>query len=421
MPPNITTFSIIIGAIVTVLELYVVGHWTVFVRKQRFNPWWYRSAWILSAVMMAVYAYVVYRRHIFRLDGLDIYLFGLVAFWSMPKFFIAAALLVRDITRGIKFIVRRLTSISDSVVDKPVADKPVADKPVADKPVADSPLAERRAFLARAGWTLTAVPYVIVGKSLWHTLYDFRVYNEEIWLPNLPKAMNGFRIVQISDVHAGSFPDHKPFQEVRRIVESLKPDALVITGDFVNAQPDELRIIEKDISGLAAGMPVYASLGNHDHYHTAAEHRKLIAGVRELGVDLLVNSNRRIGSGSNTLVIAGTDNTGFKQEFAELNTSLHGTSADDAIVLLAHDPTFWDKEVVGSDVGLMLAGHTHGGQFGVQLGNFEWSPAKMVYKQSAGLYKRGHQALYVNRGVGTVGPPMRIGIPPEITVITLRS
>jgi len=418
MPPNITAFSIVVGVIVTLLEVYVIGHWTSFVRKRSMNRWWYRSAWILSAVMMAIYWYVVYRRHIFRLDAPDIFLFALVAFWSLPKVFITVVLVIRDCIRGVRFLVRRFQSPSQPPSQN--RSQP-SSQTLSEHSNSDEVAEERRAFLTKAGWTIAAVPYVIVGKGIWHTLYDFQVYNEDIWLPNLPKSMNGFRIVQISDVHAGSFPDYKPFQEVRRIIESLKPDALVITGDFVNAKPEELRLVAKDLAGLAASMPVYASLGNHDHYHSVTEHRNLISGVRELGVDLLVNENRRIGTGSNTFVLAGTDNTGFKQEFAQLQKALGGTQADDAVVLLAHDPTFWEKEVVGSDVGLMLSGHTHGGQFGVQFGSFEWSPAKMVYKQSAGLYSRAHQQLYVNRGVGTVGPPMRIGIPPEITVLTLRA
>lgn len=412
MPPNITLFSIIIGAIVTVVEIYVIGNWTSYVRKQHMNRWWYRAAWITSAIMLGTYWYIVYKRHIFRLEGFDVFLFGLVSFWSVPKVFAALVFIVRDVTRGIRFLVRRLRAPS-----KPLTSSPSIVPDASTEIIAD----ERRAFLARAGWALTAVPYVIVGKGIWKTLYDFRVYHEEIRLPNLPKSMHGYRIVQISDIHAGSFPDYKPFQEVRRIVESLKPDALVITGDFVNTQPSELRSVASDLAGLAASMPVYASLGNHDHYHSAAEHRYLNNGIRELGIDLLVNEHRRIGSGSNTFVLCGTDNTGFKQEFAQLQKALIGTDANDAIVLLAHDPTFWDKEVVGTDVGLMLSGHTHGGQFGVQFGNFEWSPATMVYKQSAGLYTNANQTLYVNRGVGTVGPPMRLGIPPEITVITLLS
>ncbi|MDZ4746334.1 MAG: metallophosphoesterase [bacterium] len=421
MPPNITAFSIIIGAIITVVEIYVVGHWTSFVRKQHMNHWWYRAAWALSAIMLCIYWYIVYRRHFFRMDGPDIFLFGLVSFWALPKVIVAVGLLIRDVARGVVFIIRKFRAPSKPLTSSQLANNYANTPPIANSTNTEIVAAERRAFLARASWTMAAVPFVIVGKGIWKTLYNFRIYHEEIRLPNLPKSMSGFRIVQISDIHAGSFPDHKPFQEVRRIVESLKPDALFITGDFVNAQPSELRSVASDLAGLAAAIPVYATLGNHDHYHTPAEHEVLVKGIRELGIDLLNNSNRRIGSGSNKIVLAGTDNTGFKQEFADLSKALSGSQPDDAIILLAHDPTFWDKEVVGTDVGLMLAGHTHGGQFGVQLGNYEWSPAKMVYKQSAGLYSKNGQQLYVNRGVGTVGPPMRIGIPPEITVITLVS
>jgi predicted MPP superfamily phosphohydrolase len=199
-----------------------------------------------------------------------------------------------------------------------------------------------------------------------------------------------------------------------------KPDAITITGDFINAKPSELTVIERDLARLRAPEGVFASLGNHDHYNTDAEHSALIKAIRERGIDLLVNERRVLQAGSDRLIIAGTDNTGFKQRFARLEQALGDATTEDAVVLLAHDPTFWEREVVGSPVGLMLSGHTHGGQVGVQLMGFEWSPAQYVYRQWAGLYAIGDQHLYVNRGIGTVGPPMRIGIPPEITILTLR-
>jgi predicted MPP superfamily phosphohydrolase len=241
-------------------------------------------------------------------------------------------------------------------------------------------------------------------------------------LDRLPRALDGLRIAQISDVHAGSFPDHRPFEEVRRILDSEQVDLVVITGDFVNQRPGELSIISRELEKLHAPYGVMACLGNHDHYNTPEEHRQLQRALRSMGIDLLVNTNRRIGAEGSSLLIAGTDNTGFRQSFGRIDRALDGAGHQEPVVLLAHDPTFWDREIVGRhEVDLMLAGHTHGGQFGVQLLGFEWSPAQHVYKQWAGLYTKGQQRLYVNRGIGTVGPPMRIGIPPEITVFTLRA
>jgi predicted MPP superfamily phosphohydrolase len=257
---------------------------------------------------------------------------------------------------------------------------------------------------------------------MWSTLYDFQVMNVDLVMERLPRAFDGMRIAQLSDIHAGSFPDHTPFQEVRYILEGIKPDAILITGDFVNQKPEEMAVIAREFAKLRAPYGVYASLGNHDHYNSPDDHARLVATIRDLGTELLINQHKRIGESGSSLIIAGTDNTGFRQSFARLDLAMQGVREDEPVILLAHDPTFWDKEVVPDKrVDVMVSGHTHGGQFGVQALGFEWSPAQMIYKQWAGLYTNGDQQLYVNRGIGTVGPPLRIGIPPEITLFTLRA
>lgn len=359
---------------------------------------------MVSLLMGALYCIIVYRRHLFRLDGIDVVLFSIISFWYLPKVLIAIGLLLADMSKGLKWLLIKATKVSATPAETTVT--------------ADN---ARRSFLQNAGWTAASVPYIIVANGMFRTLYDFQVREEELVISGLPPALDGFILIQLSDIHAGSFPDEKPFQEVVRIVNSLNPNAIAITGDFVNAKPDELRLISKHLPKLQAEYGTFATLGNHDHYNTQSEHRALTEGVRSLGVDLLVNSNRRITIGSESLVIVGTDNTGFNQDFARLDLAMRNVMEDEPTILLAHDPTFWDKFVVGkSTVDVMLAGHTHGGQFGVDLFGFEWSLAKHVYKQWAGMYSTGSQKLYVNRGIGTVGPPMRIGIRPEITVFTLR-
>ncbi|MBU3741210.1 MAG: metallophosphoesterase [Candidatus Kapabacteria bacterium] len=406
--PNIIAFSIVLGLVLMALDAYVLGHWTRFVQRHSMNRWWHRSMWLTSLTMFSLYWYVVYRRHFFRMDGVDVVLMGLFTLWSMPKLAIGIVLLVKDAVRACKaaasWLMRRFRSTDSDVVAS----------------AEDASVMTRRDFFGKAGWSLSAVPYVLVGNGMYRTLYDFQVYELDVVIPNLPRAFEGMRLAQISDIHAGSFPDHRPFQEVRRILAMHKPDMIAITGDFVNAKPSELAVIDGELQRLHAPEGVYASLGNHDHYNTDAEHADLVKAIRSRGIDLLVNERRILTAGSERLVIAGTDNTGFKQRFARLEQALGDATEEDAVILLAHDPTFWEREVVGSPVGLMLAGHTHGGQLGVQLMGFEWSPAQYVYKQWAGLYAIGAQHVYVNRGIGTVGPPMRIGIPPEITMLTLR-
>ncbi len=401
--PSIILFSVVFGLVTILVDIYVLHAWMRHARRRVLSPWWYRIPWIIAATIGVIYWYVVYRRHFFRMDGFDVTLFGVVSLWYLPKIGILPFVLVRDIIAGL----RRLWTRRSATVQQP--------------PSVDIS-ASRRAFLGTTTWSMAVVPYVMVGQGLWNTIYDFEVTNVPVYLPRLPKAFDGFRIVQISDVHAGSFTDHKPFEEVRRIIDTLKPDMVVVTGDWVNMLPQEMAVIAREVQRLRAEFGVRAVLGNHDHYHSPQDHDRLIATIRGLDVDLMINEHRRITLGNQSLIIAGTDNTGFKQNFARLDTALNGVVEDEATILLAHDPTLWDSQVVGKKpIDLMLSGHTHGGQFGVQLMGVEWSPAQYIYKQWAGLYRTGEQQLYVNRGIGTVGPPLRIGIRPEITHFTLHS
>ncbi|MBU3678785.1 MAG: metallophosphoesterase [Candidatus Kapabacteria bacterium] len=418
-------FGATLATVFLLLDLYVLSHWTSFARKRNLNRWWYRVPFVVAVVVFGLLVTMLLRRHFFRMDGFDVTLLGLVSLWYLPKFGIAFILLVRDAFRLGQNLLGRIRKQparqTIAVQNRSQIAIASADKAV-DETTASTQQRSRREFLGTAAWSMSAVPFVLVGRGMWSTLYDFQTYRVDLVIDRLPRAMDGMRIAQISDIHAGSFPDHRPFQEVRRILESERPDAIVITGDFVNQKPHELKLIAGELERLRAPHGVLASLGNHDHYNTPEEHADLVRGIRAMGVDLLVNSHRRIGNGSASIVVAGTDNTGFRQTFARLGTALDGVGPEDPVILLAHDPTFWDKEVVGqAQVDVMLSGHTHGGQFGVQFLGLEWSPAQHIYKQWAGLYTKGPQQLYVNRGIGTVGPPLRIGIPPEITVFTLRS
>lgn len=406
--PNILLFSTILGLTFLLFDVYVLRRWMQHARRKELHSAWYLVPWGIAAGMLAAYCFVMFRRHFFRMDGADATLFGFVTLWYLPKMGISIFLGFRDAVRAFRWFRRRTTS-NEHVVEIPA-------------PSESSSGPTRREFLGTAAWSLSAVPFIMVGRGMWSTLYDFQVAHVDLVLKRLPRVFDGMRIAQISDIHAGSFPDHTPFQEVRFILESLKPDAIVVTGDFVNQLPQEMAVIAREYAKLRAPYGVYASLGNHDHYNSPEEHARLVTTIRDLGTKLLINQHDRLSEGGESLIIAGTDNTGFRQSFARLDDTLRGVVDDEPVILLAHDPTFWEKEVVPKGrVDVMLSGHTHGGQFGVQALGFEWSPAQMIYKQWAGLYTKGDQQLYVNRGVGTVGPPMRIGIPPEITVFTLRA
>jgi predicted MPP superfamily phosphohydrolase len=254
----------------------------------------------------------------------------------------------------------------------------------------------------------------------------------DVPIPSLPRQFDGLRIAQLSDLHAGSLFSARPMEDAVDLVLAERPDLVTITGDYVNHDAAELATILPALDRLRAPLGVFGSLGNHDHY---ADVRRVARDVDATAVDLLVNDARTLAIDGARLHVAGTDNTGFGQRHGDLDAALARTqrNGDDATLLLAHDPTFWDAHVrpSGHAVDLMLAGHTHGGQVGVELGPLRWSLARVMYPRWAGLYgedrlpdgsadARERQFLYVNRGLGTVGPPVRLGIRPEITILTLR-
>jgi predicted MPP superfamily phosphohydrolase len=284
----------------------------------------------------------------------------------------------------------------------------------------------RGEFLSRMGWTAASIPFVAVGYGVFRSLYDFEVREQLVPIPFLPAGLDGIRIAQISDLHAGSFFSEEPIREAVERVNALRPDLLVFTGDFVNHDAAELRLAVRHLQTLSPDIGGFACLGNHDHY---ARVQDVARAVGETPLTLLVNDNRPLTVNGSRMYVLGTDNTGFRQNYADLTRTTRDIPVreadDDLRILLAHDPSYWD-EVRGQrpDIDLTLSGHTHGGQLGFEFGPVKWSLAKMAYPRWAGLYEERTvgertQYLYVNRGLGTVGPPIRVGIRPEITVLTL--
>jgi predicted MPP superfamily phosphohydrolase len=206
------------------------------------------------------------------------------------------------------------------------------------------------------------------------------------------------------------------------IIKKISPDLVFMTGDFVNFQENEIDKISFEMKQIEAEYGVFACLGNHDHYMFPKEHEIFKSKIRSYGIDLLVNENRTLDIRGNKIQIAGSDNSSWRHNFADFDKTLAGLSKAYPTIMMCHDPSNWDLHINGKrNVDLMLSGHTHGGQFGYNVFGYDLSPVRMFYKQWAGLYKSKDQYLYVNRGLGVVGPPVRIGINPEITHIVLRS
>ena len=409
---NTTHFIIfvsILQLIFLLTDLYVLGSWKKFVKSKGWNKNWYRVPYYISAIAIAVNMYVNVRRmDMGAIPRIEMFLYDSVVLWYLPKLPIMLVLLFRDSARLFVKIKVYISKFFRKPSETPHEDKTTVVLP-------------RRELLKNVGWTLAASPFIIVGDGLVRKVTNFTVRNVELPIKNLPNALVGLTIAQISDLHAGSIPDGDHMNEVRNIIHSIKPDMVFMTGDFVNFRSDEFPLIADDLQKIKAPLGVFACLGNHDHYSEYPDHIRLKQMIRKTGVDLLVNANRVLSIDGAKLQIAGTDNTGLRQSFGRLDKALTGLTEDNPTLLLHHDPTFWDISVKDKTfVDAMFSGHTHGGQIGMHILGAEMSFAQVVYKQWAGLYSENNQHLYVNRGVGVVGPALRIGIDPEITLFTLK-
>jgi predicted MPP superfamily phosphohydrolase len=263
--------------------------------------------------------------------------------------------------------------------------------------------------------------------------YKYQVKNIKLAFNNLPKSFDGLKIVHISDIHSGSFQNKAAVNHGIDMIQQQKPDLILFTGDLVNDRAEEMTEYMDVFNRLSAPMGVFSSLGNHDYgdyvsWPSAQEKKENLEQLKKvhtnLGWRLLMNEHVLLEKNSEQIAVLGIENWGAKGRFpkyGKMKEAYPGTEKIPFKILLSHDPSHWDAEVrtAYADVDLMLAGHTHGMQFGLENPYFKWSPVQWMYKQWAGLYEEGNQKLYVNRGFGFIGYPGRVGILPEITVIEL--
>jgi predicted MPP superfamily phosphohydrolase len=291
----------------------------------------------------------------------------------------------------------------------------------------------RSQFLARSAVIAGSVPLVAMTFGIVSGAHDYRIRRQKLKFSNLPSSFDGLKIIQISDIHSGSFYSKTAVKGGVEMILAEKPDVIFFTGDLVN---DETREVENYINvfdKVKAPLGVYSTTGNHDYGQYRVWSSKeakeqnfidLIEAHRLLGWDLLMNEHRFLEVDGERLAIIGIENWGMGRfpKKGKMDQAYPGTEDAPVKILLSHDPSHWDAEVRPEypDIDLMLAGHTHGFQFGIEAGDYKWSPSQWIYKQWAGLYQEKEQYLYVNRGYGYIGYPGRIGILPEITVIELQ-
>lgn len=334
------------------------------------------------------------------------------------KFFSLFILLLDDVIRFGKWVVGFFTDSSASTPNPTTISQ--------ENAIPRSEFLVKTA-LAVAGTTVAGFAYGIVSGA-----HDYRIRRVRIPVKNLPKAFEGIRIGQLSDIHSGSFFNKTAVKGGVEMLMKEKPDLFLFTGDLVNNTADEVKDYIDIFKKIKAPLGTFSVLGNHDYgdyyqWPSSEAKRRNLEDLKEahrlLGWDLLLDEHRAIQVGNEKIGLLGIQNWGAGgfAKYGNLEKAYERTEEFPVKLLLSHDPSHWSAQVTPkyADIDIAFAGHTHGMQFGVELGSFQWSPVQYRYKQWGGLYKEGDQHLYVNRGFGYIGYPGRVGILPEITMVEL--
>ena len=292
----------------------------------------------------------------------------------------------------------------------------------------------RRKFMRQIGLSLAAIPFTSMLYGITKGKYNFKVKSLKLSFENLPKAFDGFKLVQISDIHTGSFDSSEAITDAVNLINQQNADLILFTGDLVNNDSREIIPFISNFKELSAKQGVYSVLGNHDYgdyksWNSEEEkrenHQLIHKFQKQMNFNLLNNENIVFSKDGDKIGLFGVENWGHKPfpKRGDLDKALKGAEEVPFKILMSHDPTHWKQKVIPhkTHFDLTLSGHTHGMQFGVDIPGFKWSPVKYLYPQWAGIYQEAKQYLYVNRGFGFIGFPGRAGIWPEITVIELSS
>ncbi len=373
----------------------------------------YTIYWVISIAALIILLVLPYLHFTHQAKILRTTLFAIVLGLFFAKLVAALFFFIDDIRRGTQWAAGKIFSGKEQ--------PDTADEKIS-----------RSVFLSWAG--------MIAGGGLFAALlngfgnkYHYKVKKLAISFSNLPAAFKGLKIVHISDIHSGSLMDKNAVIKGVEKILSEKPDLILFTGDLVNNTAHEMEGFIDVFSRLNAPLGVYSTLGNHDYgdyvqWKTPGERNANLERLKqihaEMGWKLLMNEHVVFEKGEDRIALLGVENWSAKARFPKygnMEKAYDGANQYPFKILMSHDPSHWDAEVRPkyADIDLMLSGHTHGMQFGVEIPGFKWSPVQYVYQQWAGLYERDNQKLYVNRGYGFIGYPGRVGIMPEITVIEL--
>ena len=291
----------------------------------------------------------------------------------------------------------------------------------------------RSPLVSELAMIIAAIPFTGFLYGLTRGRHNYQVRKEILYFNDLPDAFDGFTITQLSDIHSGSFTNEKGVAKGINLVNKQNSDLILFTGDLVNNLASEMDRWIPFFSKLKAPYGKFSVLGNHDYgdyvqweseQHQQANLNQLKNVHREIGFNLLLNEAVPVKKEDESVALVGVENWGKGgfHKYGDLDKATRHVPGDAFKILMSHDPSHWDAVTLDHDqhIHLTLSGHTHGMQFGIELFGWKWSPIKYVYKQWAGLYKKSGKYLYVNRGFGFLGLKGRVGIWPEITVLTLK-
>jgi predicted MPP superfamily phosphohydrolase len=370
------------------------------------------SYWLLTLGIWGVGLWAIFTRHKGESE-LKSYLFVLPLALLAGKLVVILPLLLEDLTRLGRWAARGFGSPGPGPSGQPLT---------------------RNEFISRLALGLGLVPVLAILWGMVKGKTDYTVRRVVLRYPNLPASFEGFKILQISDLHTGSFNGNtEPMERAVALINAQKADLIVMTGDLVNNVAEEVEPHIPALAGIRSELPIFSILGNHDYGDYVqwpsleakrANLQRLAQHHAKIGWKLLLDESHTIRRGTDEFAILGVQNWSSHPQFPKHGklAQTHAASGSAPFkLLLSHDPSHWEAQVLDyKDIDLTLSGHTHGMQFGINLPFFKWSPVKYSYPQWAGLYEQGPQKLYVNVGLGYLGVPMRAGFLPEITVLELR-
>ena len=373
----------------------------------------YSIYWGLTIIAVTSFLIFIFTSPDFLGKKFRTYLFAVAIGLFLSKIFAAVFFLIDDIRRGIQWVVGKLFFNNTEFES--------AGEGIS-----------RSTFLS---WFGLAAGGTLFGSLLigFSNKYNYQLKRVQMAFDNLPASFKGLKIVHISDIHSGSFTDKKQVLHGVEKILNEKADIILFTGDLVNDRATEMQDYMDVFNRLKAPMGVFSTLGNHDYgdyvkWPSAIAKQQNLEDLKkvhaDLGWRLLMNEHVVLERNGEQIALLGIENWSNKARFPKhgrMDLAHPGTEKYPFKILMSHDPSHWDAEVKTKypDVDLVLSGHTHGMQFGIEIPGFRWSPVQYMYKQWDGLYEDGKQKLYVNPGYGFIGYPGRVGILPEITVIEL--